>query len=106
MHWANAMGHNEVVRLLKRHGGIMTDDQTVLDSRLHPRLKEHEASNTSGIGWTKFELCPTGFVRLSFFIRNDSNNASEGGSTLPRFEISNDQGRSWSLITLENRVRF
>jgi hypothetical protein len=81
----------------------MTEDQTVLDSRLHPRLKEHEASNTSGIGWTKFEPCPTGFVRLSFFIPNGTKSTSARGS-LPQFEISNNQGRTWSSITLENRV--
>lgn len=81
----------------------MTEDQTVLDSRLHPRLKEHEESNTSGIGWSKFEPCPPGFVRLSF-LAQESMETSE--LARPSFEISENQGRSWIALSANNCVRL
>jgi hypothetical protein len=103
MHWANSMGHANVVHVLQQNGGTMMEDQSVLDSRLRPRLKEHEASNTSGIGWSKFEQCPTGFVRLSFLMP-DMPGSSAILAEPPKFELSSNQGQSWSPLTAENCV--
>ena len=104
MHWANSMGHSDVVRVLQRNGGTMMEDQSVLDSRLRPRLKEHETSNTSGIGWTKFEPCPAGHVRLSFLIPDMTTSPGQSSDSRPKFELSSDQGRSWSPLSAENSV--
>jgi hypothetical protein len=82
----------------------MTEDQSVLDLRLHPRLKEHEASNTSGIGWTKFEPCPAGHVRLSFLLPDMSTTPPNSAQPRPLFEISSNQGRSWYPLPAENVV--
>ena len=104
MHWATTMGHKDVAHVLQQHGGTLMEDQSVLNSRLHPRLKEHESSNCSGIGWSKFEVCPAGFVRLSFLLPNDAKCEVLAEDSGPQFEISTNEGRSWSPLSCENHV--
>ncbi len=105
MHWASKMGHANVARVLQLHGGTLLEDQSVLNSRLQPRLKAHESSNLSGIGWTKFDPCPAGHVRLSFLLPDD---LKPGTTTVeesrPEFQISADAGRSWKSLACVNCV--
>ena len=104
MHWAMTMGHINVASILQQHGGTMIDDISVLNSRLQPRLKEHESSNLSGIGWTKFQACPTGLVRLSFLLPDYSQSAISVEESQPDFQISTNDGRSWKSLACINRV--
>ncbi len=104
MHWATTMGHVNVASVLQQHGGTLIDDISVLNTRLQPRLKEHESSNLSGIGWTKFQHCPTGMVRLSFLLPDYSHCAISIEESRPDFQMSTNDGRSWKSLACMNCV--